>query len=387
MTTAIMNYLWLFCLLPLVSFAQFSVSGRVVSQTDKKPVAAATVFLNNSTGGTITADDGSFTLANVKTGQYDLIVSCIGYQTYYQKVIVTNSPVILPLILFLPKLTQLKEVNIKASDTDRGRYIEMFLKEFLGSTANAAQCKLLNPEELYLKYNRQINTLTASSFNYLVLENKALGYKLYYQLDHFEKNFSTGMLYYDGPVRFEEIQNKAAQQKRWAQRRLAAYKGSSMHFFRSVYNNRFSEEDFNVLRLVRKLNPSRPPDSVLRIKMKIYSVSSKTHPDWQDSTRYYSEKFRLSKTVDYRYKTPLTTVDFLTPAPNDLKSMRYTDYLYVVYTKKASLTGDATGHPTTILALNTLQALFDRNGILADPNSIIYRWCLEQERSGRYAAG
>ena len=41
--------------------AYFTISGTILNQADNKPVADASVFLSNTTMGTKTADDGSFT--------------------------------------------------------------------------------------------------------------------------------------------------------------------------------------------------------------------------------------------------------------------------------------------------------------------------------------
>ncbi|MBS1503287.1 MAG: carboxypeptidase regulatory-like domain-containing protein, partial [Bacteroidetes bacterium] len=56
-------------LLPRIVFAQYLVSGKVLS-SNNAPVANANVFLNHATIGGKTADDGAFTLRDVKPGTY-----------------------------------------------------------------------------------------------------------------------------------------------------------------------------------------------------------------------------------------------------------------------------------------------------------------------------
>jgi len=53
-------------------------------------------------------------------------VSIIGFEKYDQPVIVSNSNIILPDILIVPKTTLLNEVRIKSmSDADREKYYNL----------------------------------------------------------------------------------------------------------------------------------------------------------------------------------------------------------------------------------------------------------------------
>jgi hypothetical protein len=72
-------------ILPFTVSAQ-TITGKVVSSASKTGVAKASVFLNNATFGTATEDDGTFSLRGVKPGQYDLIVSVLGFEEYTEKV-------------------------------------------------------------------------------------------------------------------------------------------------------------------------------------------------------------------------------------------------------------------------------------------------------------
>jgi hypothetical protein len=76
--------------IPLAVHAQFRITGRVVDIASKKPVADASVLLSNSSAGAKANDDGTFTITNVRGGQYELIVSIIGYETYKQTVMITK---------------------------------------------------------------------------------------------------------------------------------------------------------------------------------------------------------------------------------------------------------------------------------------------------------
>ena len=66
----------------LFSFAQFTLTGKVVDADSKEPLAGASVFAQNTTKGTTTDKDGAFRLSLDKGG-YELIISFTGYDSRY----------------------------------------------------------------------------------------------------------------------------------------------------------------------------------------------------------------------------------------------------------------------------------------------------------------
>src|SRR4051812_43663755 len=72
--------LLVFTVASLLSFAQFTLSGKVVDAETKEPLQGASVFAQNTTRGTITDKDGIFQLYLDKGG-YELIISFTGYNS------------------------------------------------------------------------------------------------------------------------------------------------------------------------------------------------------------------------------------------------------------------------------------------------------------------
>ncbi len=64
-----------------VLFAQNNgtVSGKVIDKESKQPLVGATVTVRGSRASTITSENGTFTLSNVKSGKVTLIISYVGY--------------------------------------------------------------------------------------------------------------------------------------------------------------------------------------------------------------------------------------------------------------------------------------------------------------------
>lgn len=65
-------------LLPVIALSQVILRGYVEDGVTNKPLTLASIFLSNTTAGTITDEEGKFSIKNAPAGNYDLIVSCIG---------------------------------------------------------------------------------------------------------------------------------------------------------------------------------------------------------------------------------------------------------------------------------------------------------------------
>ena len=72
-------------LLYVPTFAQLSVSGKIIDAEDGKPLPGATVKAG-SFRGTVTNEKGEFSLKNLPKDVDLLEVSYVGYETYFVKV-------------------------------------------------------------------------------------------------------------------------------------------------------------------------------------------------------------------------------------------------------------------------------------------------------------
>jgi len=274
----ILNLTLLLALLSLGCFAQYSMKGKVTNQADTRPISGASVFINGATIGSHTADDGTFTLAGIKPGRYVLMITIVGFDKYSQSVEIENGDITLPVITLFPKTTILNEVKIKAEDdAERRRYYETFKDEFLGKSDLANDCKILNPELLDFDYDDKTGILKASSVDFLIIENQALGYRLKYLLNSFSVNDATGagkVFLYAGSVFFEPMHGSDRDEERWRARRQEVYEGSQLHFLRAALNNRIGQEGFQVLRYAFTPNPERPADSIISIQLQRFSALS-----------------------------------------------------------------------------------------------------------------
>jgi len=244
----------LFVVFCIPAAGQSTLQGRVLDSNSGKPIPAASVFLNNTSIGNSTDEQGYFQL-KVPAGRFDLIVSSIGYETWSASI--TTSAIRQPLsIRLLPNSKLLEDVVVEPFEKNGweqwGRF---FLEHFIGSSALAKNCVLRNKEALRFRNSKKNNELTAHALEPLLIENRTLGYTIVYHLENFRFNFKERLLFYEGYPYFKKMKGGKAQQNRWEAARSAVYQGSMMHFMRALYHNRLVEEGFEVRRLMRKPDP------------------------------------------------------------------------------------------------------------------------------------
>jgi hypothetical protein len=287
----------------------------------------------------------------MKPGSYKLVVKMIGFEIIEHEFTLQNKG-----IRFRFKLVEdnimLDQVNISAmTDADRKRYLALFMQGFLGKSANAAQCKILNTDIIRFNFDKKTGTLTAYTKDFLEIDNNALGYHLKFLLSNFKYERYNGLGYeigFYGTLYFEDMKGSARQQKNWEQARLDAYLGSLPHFFRSAFNNSLTENGFEVYQMLTE------------------EVVKKRH------------------TVPQKYFDPLGSLNkFLTPVDSNFKKLDLNAFtkdstdLFVVYTPKSEpadfkLKGDVIQRffqmpagQTSVLRPALDSVLIDRSGGMA----------------------
>ncbi|MFD0793424.1 carboxypeptidase-like regulatory domain-containing protein [Mucilaginibacter litoreus] len=336
-------------LFPVVCLAQINITGKLIDAKSRQPVADASIFLSNATVGGKSGADGSFKLLNVRPGQYELVVTVLGYATYRQNVLAGSDNMHLADIMLTAKTTELKEVKIQPHDNWLRNY-KLFKDEFLGLSNNAKECRILNPDAVYLTYSSKYRTLTGSSDEFLEIENRALGYKIKYLINKFTRDYKEGYFYVEGSALFEPMAGDDGLQKRWRKNRAKVYEGSSMHFLRSIVTDQAEVNGFKVLRLIRKENP-------------MYSGTGN------------------NKYIQTLIDSPLQSNEFakLTDV-RGLFALSFPNSLYIMYTKrKTKQPAIGVYHPDkipnyeiTIVTVSENYGLFDTNGIILNPSGVTF---------------
>ncbi|RYZ23648.1 MAG: carboxypeptidase-like regulatory domain-containing protein [Chitinophagaceae bacterium] len=240
------RFLLFLFLLPFLAAAQRQLQGTVTDAGTGKPVSGASVFLSNTSVGTTAGTDGHFTLA-IPAGRYDLIASSVGYETHSQTVTGSGAAETISIRLN-PKAEELQNVVIRSMEKDGWqRWGSFFIKGFIGTSAEAERCTLKNPKALRFYRDKKANQLEIVATEPLVIENRALGYRIRYQLESYTYDFNSRVQQYVGYPLFEPLDGGSGRQRRWAGARSKVYYGSQMHFMRALFRNRLQEEGFTVL--------------------------------------------------------------------------------------------------------------------------------------------
>lgn len=373
----------------------FSISGIVRDKKDGLP--GASIYLSGYKIATVADNDGKFKLSNLKPGSYDLLVQIVGYLPYSKSVIIADQSVQVDLVL-KENVAQLDEVTVRA-DPNRQKYINQFKEFFIGKTPNALQCKILNPQVLNVDFDITKSTLTVSTTEFLVVENKALGYRLKYMLDHFEFNSRTHIIYYSGHPFFEELKASATKKKKYIAAREIAYYGSSQHFFRSLYANKTKEEGFIINKMIKIPNPNRYPEYLINANLeKLKTLPEKTgirKTAGKIDTALFSfwtKQKEMPPTIDKFSRAEVLTDTLVHDFNQNLKYISYTDALLIQYTKeKESLAYSNTGFwifrpldvPENEISVANLMSegvRFYENGGVYDSRSLLFEgyWAYEK---------
>lgn len=249
-------FFFIFILLAQTILAQ--ITGRVIDASNQQPILGASIFFSNTSRGTVTQQDGSFQLSLPGNGRFELVVSYIGYETYTTTILSNQIPSKLEIKL-KPKATELDEVIVEPYEKNGWeKWGRTFTELFLGTTEESKLCKLLNPEVLKFRFSKKNQTLRVSATAPLLIENRALGYSIRYQLEGFSYDMSKRYLLFVGYPFFEEMNAKRTRQiDNWKINRAYVYDGSVTHFMRALYRNQLIEEGFEIRSLVKIVNQNK----------------------------------------------------------------------------------------------------------------------------------
>lgn len=227
------------------------ISGVILGEKTGEPLIGASVYFNNTTLGTTTDLNGQFTLAFKKAIKTPLVVSFLGYET----VIIYSFSTTEKLKIYLNESPNVLDEVVLSNEDDWSRELKLreFRKNYLGESKNGLASKILNEDDIILRYNKKKKQLTAQTAVPIVIENNKLQYLITVELKDFEVNYSfvsrnkkrlsVGYIYYSGrnfykPMKFP---TKSTNDKR-----LDAYFGSTLHFMRALARENLENEGYKL---------------------------------------------------------------------------------------------------------------------------------------------
>ncbi len=233
--------------------ADYIITGKVIDKNTRLPLQGASVFAQNTTFGVATDAEGRFKL-KLPNGGYELIVTFTGYETESLRIRNTTADDKDRVIEVMPKEKSLQEVSIVSSNEVKDgwqKYGDFFTQNFVGKSEFSRQTLIKNPEVLKFYYSKKRNRLKVLSSEPLMVENFALGYNIKFAIDSFTYEYDNNTAQFTGYPLFEEMQGTPDKGIIWKQNRDKAYKGSLLHFMRSLYSKTLHTDGFEIQFLVK----------------------------------------------------------------------------------------------------------------------------------------
>lgn len=319
-----------YLLIPMFLCAQRKINGYVFEAHRNTPLASVSVFLNNTSIGTTTNESGYFELS-IPAGKFELIVSSIGFATY-QHVITQETPI--PMTIKLSaKAEALDEVLIEVYEKNGWeKWGNWFYEQFIGNTIYSHSCKILNPDVLRFKLDERTNVMRVVAKEPLIIENKALGYRIRYQLEMFQYEFRDRRLFYAGFPFFQELNGNGRQKRKWINAREEVYYGSVMHFMRALFSNTLNEEGYLVRFLFK--SPNVEKERVRQVYRSRLMINPEMITVGGDSMSYYNRVMN-EPDVNVKVGRSLLTRDSMGyMKDSSLFVLNDTNYIHVVYRNK-----------------------------------------------------
>jgi len=279
------------------AFSQTVLKGTVISEETQKPLASVSVYLNNTSLGAITNDQGIFIITKIPSGKFRLVASCVGFETYANLV----DPRALPkdfTISLKPKADELQGFSVLPPEPDGWKkWGKLFTDIFIGNTLKSNDCKLTNPEVVKFRMNAD-NTLTAYASEPLQIVNYALGYEIRYKLEEFQYDFNIKLVSYSGYALFTDMGIKHPNRMReYEEERLETYKGSLLHFKRAFFANDLDVQGFEMRSLGNISNPEKDRAKRLFSEHKDSVISGTTDLAFTNSNSPNGNPYISSSTV------------------------------------------------------------------------------------------
>ena len=235
---------------PSMAFGQTgTLVGIVVDAESNAPLPGANVSISSTTLGASSGPDGRFTIEAVPIGPWNVAASMIGYLARTEEVSLVEPGDTASVRFRLDaSVYDLDEIEVTAERRQGwDREYRLFRRLFLGESTNAEETVITNP--YVLDFRRADLEFFASASAPLVIENRALGYRLRYVLNSFRWTRNPDHLRFQGEPYFEEMEPADDEERRrWDRNRATTFRGSRQHFLWALGRDRASEEGFTLER-------------------------------------------------------------------------------------------------------------------------------------------
>ena len=234
--------LCLFIIFHCILYGQENIYFQLKDSHTGDVVPYAFVFIDNTSIGTNTDENGTATLNPKNQTDFTVVITHI----LYEKVEIKSSELQKGInrINLREKVLTLEEVTIKTKKSNprkRKRWIKRFEKAFIGEKISSKRVSLLNPEVLW--FEETDTALHVHAVDNLKLLNKDLGYQVQIVMDDFTLS-NQGDTKFSTKLFFEDIADQSNKNQRIMATREKNYLQSRRLFFKSLIHRHPSNEKF-----------------------------------------------------------------------------------------------------------------------------------------------
>ncbi len=221
-----------------------TLTGLVLDDDNGEPLPGVHVFIASSMIGTTTDAEGAFRLERVPFGAQRLVVSMIGFEPIARDLFLEEARTYDYDFDLSPRVYELGPITVEGERDRRWeRRLKRFIRLFIGESRIAEETEILNPEVLSFEHKK--GHFTAWAAEPLIIENRALGYRIQYVLIDF--NQEGDRIQYQGEPLFEELTPETPEQTAtWEEKRREAFNGSLRHFLLSLWAGAIEFEGFKI---------------------------------------------------------------------------------------------------------------------------------------------
>lgn len=238
-----MNKIIILLLFPVFIFAQ-NIKGKVTNLNNES-MEGASIYLDGTTIGTLSDNNGLFEISASNKYNTLLIVRFLGYED-----IIVSNPYEKDFYTFVlvPKTNEIETVLVVKDGFTRKQKMQLFKEQFLGITKYGKACKILNEDAIDFTYDLDTFIFKATSSEPIKVENPDLGYVIDFDLHNFYVKFNFKTIksafviesMYLGTAKYTDVNSE----DKIIKNRKDVYLGSSMHLFKSVIDNSWSPKGF-----------------------------------------------------------------------------------------------------------------------------------------------
>ncbi len=217
-----------------------NLNATIIDRKSGIPVENVFVFFDNSSIGTLSDENGNFSLVSAADQFTTIVFSHLNYQQKYIEVDKWQDTI---LMIPRPHILTKAEVVAKASPKSKRRWTKQFRTAFIGADVSEKDVTIENEDVLLFKVEN--DWLIASSADPLRIINQKLGYAMAFYLNEFRMG-PESVVEYAGSVFFEELEGSKKERAKYKRARKKVYRRSSRKFFKSILERPLHELDYSV---------------------------------------------------------------------------------------------------------------------------------------------